>query len=213
MTRESQEYETCRLPLVLRRHPGSGRPADGLMKFAARMSNSKAGLESMTREDTSKELREIFRGYLETKRGLAADVDRLLLKGWPDRKTEAQALRQVTISVMECEILRFEYLLSYLPFENPAWTSLQTTTRRLHTDWRDADEKILSDTNAAYGNTVKKLDAAQRDRTPGALDSPFKDARNDPEFGIACQAFAKRNDELDEQFRALRVKWPKPSSL
>ena len=159
-----------------------------------------------------KVLREIFQSYLESKRELAADVDRLVLKGWPDRKSAVQALSQVTNLVMECEILRFEYLLGHVPLESPIWASLETITRRLHTEWRDTDEKILSDANAAYRDTMRKLDAAERNRNPAALDGPFNDARRDPEFGMACEAFAKRNGELDSEFGGLRSRWPEPSS-
>jgi hypothetical protein len=165
----------------------------------------------MGRADAIKALRAIFDSYLATKRGLAADMDRLVLKGWPDRKSAVQALSQVTNLVMECEILRFEYLLSYVPLESPIWKSLETIMQRLHTDWRDTDEKVLSDANAAYRDTAKNLKTAERNRNPGALDGPMKDARRDPEFGMVCDTFAKRNDELDRQFRALRTKWPEPS--
>jgi hypothetical protein len=182
------------------------------VKFPSRMPSSKPGAERMSREDAINALQEIFKGYLESKRGLAADVDRLLLKGWPDRKTAVLALSQVTNLVMECEILRFEYLLGHVPLESPIWASLETITRRLHTDWRDTDEKILSDANAAYRDIMRKLDAAERNRIPAALDGPFNDARRDLEFGMACEAFAKRNGELDSEFGVFRSQWPEPSS-
>lgn len=140
-------------------------------------------------------------------------MDRLVLKGWPDRKSAVQALSQVTNLVMECEILRFEYLLNYVSLESPIWISLETITKKLHTDWRTSDERILIDANAAYRDAMKKLEAAERNRNPAELDGPLKDARRDPEFGMACAAFAKGNDELDREFAALRIKWPEPSSL
>lgn len=167
----------------------------------------------MDRADAIKALREIFDRYLATKRGLAADIDRLVLKGWPDRKSAVQALSQVTNLVMECEILRFEYLLNYVSLESPIWISLGTITQKLHTDWHPSDERILSDASATYREAVKKLEAAESNRDPAALDGPLKDARRDSEFGMACDAFAKGNDELDREFGALRIKWPEPSSL
>ena len=183
------------------------------MKFPASTPDPEREPERMGRADTVKALREIFGSYLATKRGLAADMDRLVLKGWPDRKSAVQALSQVTNLVMECEILRFEYLLNHVSLGSPIWTSLETITQKLHADWHPGDEKILSDANAAYRDAVKKLEAAERNRNPAALDGPFKDARRDPEFGMACDAFAKRNNELDREFGALRIKWPDPSSL
>lgn len=152
----------------------------------------------------------IFDRYLETKRGLAADLDRVVLTGWPDRKPAVHALGQVTNLVMSCEILRFEYLLSSVLLESPIWASLETITKKLHTDWHLDDERILSDANARYRDTVRKLEAAKRNRNREALDGPLKDARRDPEFSMACDAFAKRNDELDTAFVALRTRWPEP---
>jgi hypothetical protein len=158
-------------------------------------------------------LREIFQRYLETKHELAGDVDRLALKGWPDRKAAVQALSQVTNLVMECELQRFEHLLSHVPLASTVWTSIATITQRLHTDWHATDEQVLNDANTAYRDVVRKLEAAERKHDRAALDGPFKDARRDPEFGIACEAFAKRNRELDQQLSALRMKCPEPSSL
>jgi hypothetical protein len=183
------------------------------MKFPAKTPSSERGPERMGRADAIKALREIFDRYLATKRGLAADIDRLVLKGWPDRKSAVHALSQVADLVMECEILRFEYLLNHVSLESPIWTSLETITQKLHTDWHPSDEKMLSDANAAYRDTVRKLEAAERNRSPAALDGPFNDARRDPEFGMTCEAFAKRNGELDTEFGVLRGKWPGPSSL
>ncbi len=109
---------------------------------------------------------------------------------------------------MESEMLRFEYRLSYVPLEDRVWTSLQTITERLHTGWQPNDERALSDTDATYRETMAKLEAAERNRNRAALEGPVKDAGRDPEFGLLCAAFAKSNDELDLQFRALRLRWP-----
>lgn len=107
-------------------------------------------------------------------------------------------------------MLRFEYLLRHVPLDSPIWTSLQTITQKLHTDWHDSDEKMLSDANAAYRETVKKLEAAERSRNPRELEDPIKDARRDPEYRTVCEVFRKSNDELDRQFSALRIRWPEP---
>ncbi len=101
----------------------------------------------MNREDVIGELRDIFRRYLETKRRLITDFDRVALKGWPDRKADLRALTELATLVMES-------------------------------------------------------------RNRAALEGPVKDAGRDPEFGLLCAAFAKSNDELDLQFRALRLRWP-----
>ena len=73
----------------------------------------------MTREETLKSLRDLFLGYIETKRRLAEDVSGLLVKGWPDRKRDVQAWAELTTAVIECEILRFEHLLIHAPLESP----------------------------------------------------------------------------------------------
>jgi hypothetical protein len=166
-----------------------------------------------SREETIKALRDIFQSYLESKRVLAADIDRLVTKGWPDRRTEVQALNQVTELVMKCEILRFEYLLDHVPLESPIWTSLVAITRKLHSNWDGDDESALRNGSAAYQDAIRKLEAAERSRNPAALDGPFKDARRDPEYNIACKAFAAKNRELDRQFGALQLPWPKRSGL
>ncbi len=171
------------------------------------------GPRTESREETVKVLRKIFQGYLESKRVLAADIDRVVTKGWPDRKPEVQALSEVTKLVMECEILRFEYLLDHVPLESPIWTSLVAITRKLHSNWDADDERALSNGNAAYQDTMRELAAAERSRNPAALDGPFKDARRDPEYETACRAFARKNSELDRQLAALRLPWPKRSGL
>jgi hypothetical protein len=114
--------------------------------------------------------------------------------------------------VMECEILRFEYLLNHVSLDSPIWSSLQTILQRLLTDWRPSDETILGDANAAYRDAMKRWEAAERNRNPTDLDGPLEDARRDPEFKLVCAAFAKRNNELDSEFAGLRVKWPEPES-
>jgi len=166
----------------------------------------------MSREETLKGLREIFKGYVDSKLALAAEVDRLVLKGWPDRKAAVQGWSQLTKLVIECEILRFEYLLSHVPLESSIWASLQTITQRLHTDWQASDESTLDEGNPTYRDTMRRLDATEGSRNPAALDGPFKDARRDPEYGAAVEAFTKKNSELDRQFGALRRMWPKGSS-
>jgi len=166
----------------------------------------------MGREEAITGLRSIFKGYLETKRQLAADANRLLLKGWPDRRTTAQSLLHVTNLVIDCELLRFEHLLSQVPLSSTIWTSIMTITQRLWTDWTATEEQALSDANAGYRDIVSQLEVAKQKHDRAALYGPFKDARRDPEFGIACEAFAKRNRELDAQLTALRMKWPDPSS-
>jgi hypothetical protein len=189
----------------------SGRSVYSLMKFPDRTPGPEPGPRSC--EETVKVLREIFQGYTDSKRALAADVDRLVLKGWPDRKTEVEAWGQLTKLVIECELLRFEYLLIHVPLESPIWTSLVTITQRLHTDWQASDESILREENPVYRETMRKLEAAEGARNPAALDGPFKNARRDPEYGAAVEAFTKKNNELDRQFDALRLMWPKGSSI
>jgi len=171
------------------------------------------GIKTMEREDAVKGLRDIFQRYLDTKRRMAAAVNRLLVKGWPDRKPAAQSLLHVTNLVIECELLRFEHLLSHVPLESAKWTSITTITQRLWSDWHATDEHVLSDASTAYRDIVSQLEVAERKHDRAALDGPFKDARRDPEFGVACEAFAKRNRELDAQLGALRMKWPEASSL
>jgi hypothetical protein len=164
----------------------------------------------MDRAEAINALRAIFVRYVATKRGFSADMDHVVLKGWPDRQPAVQALSQLSNMVMECEILRFEYLLNYVSLDSPIWTSLQTILQKLHTDWCPSDEAILGDANAAYRDAMKRWEAAERNRDPAALDEPMEDARRDPEFKLVCAAFAKRNNELDREFASLRLKWPEP---
>jgi hypothetical protein len=173
-----------------------------------RTPGAESGPVRMDRVQAINALRTIFHGYLATKRGFGAEMDRLALKGWPDRKPAVQALSQLSNAVMECEMLRFEYLLSHVSLDSPIWTSLQTILQRLLTDWLPSDESILGDANAAYRDAMRRWEAAERNRDPSALDEPMKDARRDPEFKLVCAAFAKRNNELDREFAGLRVKWP-----
>ena len=180
------------------------------MKSSAKTPDQERASQRMGSADAINELRAIFERYLATKRRLGADMDRVVLKGWPDRKSAMQALSQVANLVMECEILRFEYLLSHVPLESPIWTSLDTITQKLHTDWHASDEKMLSGANAIYRDTVKKLEAAERSRKPAELDDPIEDARRDPEYRTVCEVFRQSNDELDRQLSALRIKWPEP---
>jgi len=109
-----------------------------------------------------------------------------------------------------CEAQRFEYLLQHVPLDSPMWTSFEAITDRLHTHWHVGDETILSNASAAYRDTVGRLEAAERNRNTAELDGPFKDARRDPEYRIVCATFAKRNQEIDRQLAALRMRWPKP---
>jgi hypothetical protein len=180
------------------------------MKSSAKAPDPERASGRMENADAIKEIRGIFDRYLATKRELCPDLDRIVLKGWPDRTSAVRALSRLASLVMECEILRFEYLLNQVPLESPIWTSLRTITQKLFPDWDASDEKILSDTNAAYRETVKKLEAAERSQNPAELDGPLKDARRDPEWKKAWESFHKSNDELDRQFIALRAKWPEP---
>jgi hypothetical protein len=177
-----------------------------------RSPGSERGPARMDRAEAIKALREFFDGYLASKRGLAADMDRLVLKGWPDRKPAVQALNQLSNVVIECEILRFEHLLNCVSLDSPIWTSLDTILQKLHTDWRPSDERVLGDANVAYRDAMRRWEAAERNRDPSALDGPLEDARRDPEHKLVCAAFAKRSRELDREFAGLRLKWPEPSS-
>jgi hypothetical protein len=163
----------------------------------------------MSREETLKCLREIFQGYLETKRSLAANADRVYLKGWPDRRIALQALSRATSLVIAFESMRLEYLLTHVPLESPVWTSLQTITERLHAGWQPDDENALSLQNPAYQHTMRELEAIEKVRNNESLAGPFKDARRDPDYAAACNAFAKANQELDRRFAALRLNWPR----
>ena len=90
---------------------------------------------------------------------------------------------------------------------------ITTITQRLYTDWQATDEEVLSDADSAYRDIVSQLKAAERKHDRAALEGPFKDARCDPQFEIACEAFAKSNRELDAQLSALRNEWLVRSSL
>jgi hypothetical protein len=164
----------------------------------------------VSRTEPINALRDIFKRYLASKAELAADVERLSVKGWPDHKSAIQAWREEIKLVMTCEMLRFEYLLIHVPLESPTWTSLETVTRKLDTGWHPSDEKILSDTNTTYRDAAKKLEAADRQRNPAALEGPFKDAIHDPEHKTAFGTFTKTTDILDKEFGALRIKRLQP---
>ncbi len=178
-------------------------PATGVARYSAMAKTHLSTTSSVVMTTVDEEnLGEVFRAYIQAKRELLVVTHRCYLKGWPDRKSAVESLTNVSLLIIEQELLRFDHLLSGAPVDPTVWKSLESILRRISNDWRDSDEVALIASSSAYRDIANRLAAAPAIDKAG-LDEPGKAARGDPELQNAVHTFNKKHDELDRRLVGL----------
>jgi hypothetical protein len=140
---------------------------------------------------------EVFEEYLEAFRSLQFVLERCLLKGWPDKNEALRATIRAQLGFCDQEWLRLKWIQHHSSFGD--WTRLSHIRTRLITNWTDAEQQALLESDPRYAASENEIASIRARHNPDDVGGAYQMAARDPEFRAAMEDFKRTIRSLESR--------------
>jgi hypothetical protein len=158
-------------------------------------------LRHFIRKNRTTVVHAVFRKYLKSTREFWKVAQQCADKGSPDRKHALQKAIKLQLNLIECQAMRFAYLIAQ---DTCDWTSLgsiSSLNERLDQGWGKNEESDLLEANSLYKDVVREIDDIKSDLDSNALAESIQELEKNVKYRDARQVVADRVQKLNDGLR------------